>query len=257
MGELLRSIYDANGNMILDRSKRIVVDYDWRDLPTLFMFYESIPNDISDADGVRNFIESGTTPMVSAVKMTYDGSGNRVKKEAIDPFVVPPGGPGIIPLEITKVGTDASVEVNKNGVIATALPILQNTEDPATSGSLEISTDDKTSMSLSETSFYATGKLIKIAAPSSQTGDMEAGAYSAPNPAIAWQAGPEDIIAGNGQFDVQGDFVSGVCYVEGSHVFEKNSDDPSYSLAYVNFSDGKTLGDADNRVFYLKDHLGL
>jgi RHS repeat-associated protein len=249
-------LYDANGNMILDRSKHMIVDYDWRDLPTLFMFYASIPNDIADADGVRNFVESGSVAMVSAVKMTYDGSGNRVKKEAITPYAVTPGAPGNTPLEITKLGTTASVEVNKMGVITTALPVLQNTEDPSTSGSLEILTNDDASMSFSETSVYATGKLIKIAAPSSQTGDLEALVYSAPNPAMAWQAGPADVISGNGQFDVQGDFVSGVCYVEGSHVYERNSGDPSYTLAYVNFAEGKTLGDADNRVFYLKDHLG-
>jgi hypothetical protein len=47
-----------------------------------------------------------------------------------------------------------------------------------------------------------------------------------------------------------------VAYVEGSHVYERNSGEPSYTLAYVNFAEGKTIGTADDRVYYLKDHLG-
>jgi hypothetical protein len=195
--------------------------------------------------------------MVSAVKMMYDGSGNRVKKEVITPAPSVPWGSGM-PLEISKLGTDVVVDINKNGTIATALPIVENSADPAISGSLEFSDitgADPVSMSISETSIYTTGDLTRVPVRSSQTGDLEA-AYAMAGPAMVWQAGPNDIIAGNGQFDVQGDFVSGVAYVEGSHVFERNEGEGAYQLAYVNFAEGKTIGTADDRVYYLKDHLG-
>ena len=33
-------IYDFNGNMIFDRSKQMSVQYDWRNMPVKFSFYD-------------------------------------------------------------------------------------------------------------------------------------------------------------------------------------------------------------------------
>ncbi|MBL8025791.1 MAG: hypothetical protein JNL74_05240, partial [Fibrobacteres bacterium] len=56
--------YDANGNMIRDRTKGLIIDYDWRNMPVRFKMYE-LWND-------------GSTKVASEV--LYDAAGNRVAK---------------------------------------------------------------------------------------------------------------------------------------------------------------------------------
>lgn len=56
--------YDPNGNMIEDGSKKMKVEYDWRNLPIRFKFY---------SDG-------SMTQLKYVVQMVYDASGNRVAK---------------------------------------------------------------------------------------------------------------------------------------------------------------------------------
>ncbi|MBD3420692.1 MAG: hypothetical protein GF398_11295 [Chitinivibrionales bacterium] len=58
--------YDANGNMIYDKSKKMTINYDWRDMPTHFQFHD----------------DNGT--LLSEVIMLYDAAGNRVVKTAYD-----------------------------------------------------------------------------------------------------------------------------------------------------------------------------
>jgi YD repeat-containing protein len=91
-GNVNNFVYDPNGNMIFDYSKKMYVDYDWRNLPISFKFYNSISSDLLITDNetaranlwrtLKQAIEaaSGTT-MVSEVKMVYDASGNRVVKK--------------------------------------------------------------------------------------------------------------------------------------------------------------------------------
>jgi hypothetical protein len=53
--------------------------YDWKNMPVLFRFYDTIPDqDISWHD-IPEFKATGVN-MVSYVKMIYDASGNRVGK---------------------------------------------------------------------------------------------------------------------------------------------------------------------------------
>jgi YD repeat-containing protein len=83
-------IYDPNGNMVLDYSKKMYIEYDWRNLPVTFTFYNSIPITILQAadetaraalwHNLKQNIEATATP-VSQVKMAYDASGNRVMKK--------------------------------------------------------------------------------------------------------------------------------------------------------------------------------
>lgn len=86
--------YDLNGNMILDKTKKMAILYDWRNLPVAFIFYDQIPGSITiAADGswsepgepsmtIDRAIESaayyGTE--ISRVTMLYDAQGNRVYK---------------------------------------------------------------------------------------------------------------------------------------------------------------------------------
>lgn len=98
-----RFIYDEFGNMVVDKEKKMVVQYDYRDLPVFFRFYSSIPSQIMpDAEGIiqitgytgsiydymeERIKESGSTlKLVSIVSMLYDANGNRViKSEGILP----------------------------------------------------------------------------------------------------------------------------------------------------------------------------
>ncbi len=73
-------VYDPKGNMVLDRSKKMIINYDWRNLPVTFKFYKSLPAralvwselaDISSTDGSVKSTE---------VQMMYDAQGQRVSK---------------------------------------------------------------------------------------------------------------------------------------------------------------------------------
>jgi YD repeat-containing protein len=68
-------IYDRNGNQVVDKSKKIVTIYDWRDMPVMFKFYLSLPSDINWP--VTGLDES---QLVSQVAMMYDAAGDRVLK---------------------------------------------------------------------------------------------------------------------------------------------------------------------------------
>jgi len=61
-GEINTFTYDANGNMIEDKTKRMVIDYDWRNMPVRFK--------LKDVDGRIRFVS----------EIVYDASGNRVAK---------------------------------------------------------------------------------------------------------------------------------------------------------------------------------
>ena len=76
-------VYDPNGNMVLDRSKRVVVLYDWRDMPVAFEFYASIPDVNIEWGDCRDFKARFGVEPASKVTMMYDASGNRVLKMAL------------------------------------------------------------------------------------------------------------------------------------------------------------------------------
>lgn len=80
-------LYDLEGNLVLDRSKNMVIEYDWRNQPTTFKFYNEIP--VYNATGEKivwsdlKNIEansSGDIMEIAQVVMVYDASGKRVKK---------------------------------------------------------------------------------------------------------------------------------------------------------------------------------
>lgn len=78
-------LYDLNGNMVLDRSKNMVVEYDWRNMPVFFTMYSTIP--LADKDGdpytwqtLHELNYQDGVEKLAEVEMVYDASGNRVQK---------------------------------------------------------------------------------------------------------------------------------------------------------------------------------
>lgn len=73
-------LYDPNGNMVLDRSKNMVIVYDSNNMPVLFKFYDDIP-DIAFAWNTLTQLDTRTDVIkLAEVEMLYDASGSRVKK---------------------------------------------------------------------------------------------------------------------------------------------------------------------------------
>lgn len=78
-------IYDPNGNMVLDRSKNMVVVYDWRDMPVVFKFYDIIPDEPFLWNTIGQLDARSDVAMVSCVGMVYDANGSRVAKKVYNP----------------------------------------------------------------------------------------------------------------------------------------------------------------------------
>jgi YD repeat-containing protein len=89
--------YDKHGNLVVDINKKMVIEYDWRDMPVVFRFYDAIPSEVSaddnglvvvddDETDLYKFMANqsgGSSPaitLLSQVIMLYDASGNRVMK---------------------------------------------------------------------------------------------------------------------------------------------------------------------------------
>lgn len=99
--------YDIFGNQVVDRQKKMITEYDWRNLPVRFSFYNTIPesitnekNDAGEDKGLfaitgynvayntsselaaymRQQVRSEAVTLLSTLTMLYDASGNRVLK---------------------------------------------------------------------------------------------------------------------------------------------------------------------------------
>jgi len=75
-------LYDLNGNMIVDKSKNMVITYDWRDMPVKFAFYNQIPADVDTWQEVEAIDHNSQVTRLSYVEMMYDADGNRVMKRS-------------------------------------------------------------------------------------------------------------------------------------------------------------------------------
>ena len=84
-------VYDAFGNMVVDYSKKMVIEYDWRDMPVAYRFYSAIPSGITKDDkgtctngNLYAFLDQKVSEeeisLLSTVTMYYDAGGNRVGK---------------------------------------------------------------------------------------------------------------------------------------------------------------------------------
>lgn len=81
--------YDYNGNLVYDANKKMVITYDWRNMPVKFSFYSTPLPDLSSysttiANGTitqEQLLQAcGNLTPVSEVVMLYDADGNRVSK---------------------------------------------------------------------------------------------------------------------------------------------------------------------------------
>jgi hypothetical protein len=85
-------IYDSFGNLIIDYTKKMVIEYDWRNMPVAYRFYSDIPaaGITRDASGtctntnlyafMDGKVADNTVQLVSTVVMLYDADGNRIAK---------------------------------------------------------------------------------------------------------------------------------------------------------------------------------
>ena len=83
-------VYDKHGNLIVDYTKKMVVEYDWRNLPVIFRFFDDLTGTgISwspytgtcvNSDLYEMLLNDGNINLVSTVTMIYDAGGNRVAK---------------------------------------------------------------------------------------------------------------------------------------------------------------------------------
>jgi YD repeat-containing protein len=97
-------LYDKFGNLVVDKKKNIIIEYDWRNLPIRFCFYTTIPetvlpdskgdyfiqeNGVTYSSDVYSYMDekassSSTVRLLKTVSMLYDASGNRVLKVESD-----------------------------------------------------------------------------------------------------------------------------------------------------------------------------
>lgn len=94
-------IYDPHGNLVIDTGKKMVVEYDWRDLPISFRFYDTIPVSVTKIDTdvkgtytikdtacsgcnlyeyIDSCVKDSVMQLVSSVAVLYDAAGKRVLK---------------------------------------------------------------------------------------------------------------------------------------------------------------------------------
>jgi len=86
-------VYDARGNQIVDRSKNMVTEYDWLNMPVSFKFYQTLPATV-DGQPLSRFNVKKLDPnsQVSEVRMMYDAGGNRVLKTELSKRSIPAPG---------------------------------------------------------------------------------------------------------------------------------------------------------------------
>ena len=97
-------LYDKFGNLVVDKKKNMIIEYDWRNLPIRFCFYTTIPetvlpdskgdyfiqeNGVMYSSDVYSYMDekassSSTVRLLKTVSMLYDASGNRVLKVESD-----------------------------------------------------------------------------------------------------------------------------------------------------------------------------
>jgi RHS repeat-associated protein len=248
-------IYDYNGNMVLDRSKKMAVEYDWRDMPVSFYFFSEIGYDITTCEQVKVLCANKQT--ISKVVMLYDASGNRVKKES-GSATIPSGSAS--DLLITNTQNLDTLSVTTDGILRTNRVFTDLTPDGAfTIENYGVKPGVK--VSLSGTGLQVAGKVIEGNDTWMESGDMQ-----------AYYSSPANGTPANGyphlEVNKQGEGVmmlrarapvmtvdNGAGYVDNSHVFVKNNRHDPYFLSYVNIAEGVSRPNNDFE-FYIKDHLG-
>src|SRR5574344_1704688 len=108
MGADSNFVYDADGNMTGDKSKKMTVTYDWRGLPPEFV------REVPSSSGV-----AGAADSVRLV-MTYDGSGTRIGKR----YERRNAGDAAWSLQLATHYTGLGSEIRENGLDGTARVVV-------------------------------------------------------------------------------------------------------------------------------------
>ncbi len=79
-------IYDPNGNVVMDRSKNMTIDYDWRDMPVKFRIYQSIPAQEFTWEQVKDngLAINYSATLTMDIEVLYDASNQRISKFVIN-----------------------------------------------------------------------------------------------------------------------------------------------------------------------------
>jgi RHS repeat-associated protein len=255
-------IYDNNGNMVFDLSKKMAIEYDWRNMPVKFTIFSSISGTISTWQDVVDYITNNHDLVTSEVVMTYDASGNRVKKEEFDYSSqtcnsLSTSDPGLLVSYISTGSTDPQSRalISTAGNLRTCLPVSSGDDinpipiSALTVALLENGNPVKTLSSFSDTKIQFGAPVITSSVPKVDPGSFVA-SYKF-NPKFVNNI---DYVAFAGTL-AEEDPNAGVAYIDGSHIFVKNSGEDLYGLSCVNFDDGISRPD-NSFESYLKDHLG-
>lgn len=84
-------VYDEHGNLVIDFTKKMIIEYDWRNLPVVYRFYNMIPSGITKNSAgtytngnlysfIKSKVDDNTIKLLSTVVMIYDAAGDRVGK---------------------------------------------------------------------------------------------------------------------------------------------------------------------------------
>ncbi len=227
-------VYNANGNMICDKSKRMLITYDWRDMAVQYSFFDS--GDIGD-DG---------KPIVGAmankeIAMIYDADGNRVAKtEAVEE------SEGISYLLFQKGNTQ--YRLSDAGDLYRAPGLVEESVDTAGPGSLTFAT--------------TSGKMWFDSVALNIKGSMRENTIAFPDLGLKISKGTEDLMeidtAGELWLKGKGPSTTTYYYVDASG-YELAVYDEFDKRQYTNLYGSGLLGREDvngKQYFYLKDHLG-
>ncbi len=76
-------LYNKNGSMVVDKSKKMIIHYNWNSKPETIYFYNTLPDDVEDLWRSED-LTGGNIQLLKTVVMIYDANGNRVQKLLYD-----------------------------------------------------------------------------------------------------------------------------------------------------------------------------
>ena len=175
-------IYDDNGNMVFDLSKNMAIQYDWSNLPVKFIIFSSIPSGTTFAtwSDVATFC-ANYTGAGTEICMTYDASGNRVKKEVFNldgagtgiSQSAPPPASSEPSLLVTNTAQTTTMAFNTDGTIYTNQTISALSGSVPT-GALVIQNASGTQLALSSTGLAIAGTMTDNGSGTIVSGDLTA-----------------------------------------------------------------------------------
>jgi RHS repeat-associated protein len=257
-------IYDNNGNMVFDKSKMMAIVYDWRNMPDSFYFFSTLGSaSLSSWADVLSLCTSNASNISSILVMTYDASGNRVKKEVFEPAAAGTVGGSSTPpaagdpaLMITNSAQTATLAIKTDGTLYTNEPIT-GINQSIPSGALVWQDENGVQLAFS-TSGLQVYAITGNSTTAPAAGDLSVAYSSDETPPAQPQA---IVLAGGSGIALSGAMPrfgtagSGVAYIDGAAVFCLTSAGAGYGFAYAATAEG--VSDPDNTFeFYLKDHLG-